>query len=351
MATHYVYDDPDKTQLAQGDVLRPTPALVEVLNQYHPHYAEHPDYRFFAILTQSCDLVRRDGKLPKAAYVSIAAARTLEETLEREAAKAQKDWQREAKVIGGRQRNTLLMFLQRLLDNNEPGYFYLHSDQGLGIYRPCCVVLALSVALRVQHYDTLLEAKLAQLKDTFQAKLGWLIGDMYSRVGTTEWDKEYPDNPVKDEAKTVLDGTLHSVTDEQIKEGMAELRKSGQFDAMSPEEIFGYIREKAILPKRKKFELLAVEVSENVRLVNLIQGRARTAMHEDDALKQSVRQILVTGNIAEEAVDELADKVIAAVNQRLAEVMTDGDLPDRDEIVSRFIRAIVQDPKIGAILQ
>jgi hypothetical protein len=87
MATHYVYDDPDKAQLAQGDILQRTDALVSLLGEYHPHYAEHPDYKFFAVLTQSCDLVRRDGRPPKSPYITIAAARTLEETLLREGAK------------------------------------------------------------------------------------------------------------------------------------------------------------------------------------------------------------------------------------------------------------------------
>jgi hypothetical protein len=351
MATHYVYDDPDKRQLAQGDVLQRTPALVDLLNRYHPHYAKHSDYKFFAVLTQSCDLVRRGSKPPKAPYIAIAAARTLEETLIREAAKAQEDWQQKVKVIGSRERNVLLMFLQRLLDNNEPGYFYLHVDQELGIHRPCCVVLALSVTLRAQHYDTLLDAKRAQLKDTFQAKLGWLLGNMYGRVGTTEWDHEYPDNPVKDAAKNVLDGTLHSVTDEQIKEGLAELRESGQLAAKSPEEIFEHIRQKNILPRSKKFELRAAEVSKAVRLVSLIQGRTLAAMHEDAGLKQSVTRILAAAEIADDRIDELANGLIAAVNQRMTEVMTDTDLPGRNELVLGFIRGILQDSKVAAILR
>jgi hypothetical protein len=49
-----------------------------------------------------------------------------------------------------------------------------------------CVFLALSIALRVEHYDTCLAAKIAQLKDVFQAKIGWLTSDMYGRVGTPD---------------------------------------------------------------------------------------------------------------------------------------------------------------------
>lgn len=351
MPTHYVYDDPDKAQLAQGDVLQRTDALVELLNQYHPHYAEHPDYKYFVVLTQSCDLVRRGDKPPKCPYITIAAARTIEETLLREAAKSQSEWQRQAKVIGGRDRNTLLMFLQRLLDNNEPGYFYLHVDHSLGIYRACCVVLPLAVSVRVQHYDMLLEAKIAQIKDTFQAKLGWLLGNLYGRVGTTEWDKEYPDNPVKDVAKEVLDATLHSVSDEQIKEGLAELRQKNELANKTPDEIFEHIRSQNILPRSKKFENRATEVSKSVRLINPIQGRVATAMHEGDALKQTIRQILIGADVPDSTVDGLADQLISAVNQRMSDVMTDADLPGRNDVVLNFIRGLLQDPQIAALLR
>jgi hypothetical protein len=351
MPTHYVYDDPDKTQLAQGDVLQRTDELVALLGQYHPHYAEHPDYKFFAVLTQSCDLVRRDGKPPKCPYITIAAARTLEETLLREAAKGQSNWQRQTKVVGLRERNSLLMFLQRVIDNNEPGYFYLHEDQSVGIHRACCVVLPLGVSLRVQHYDLLLKAKIAQVKDTFQAKLGWLIGHMYGRVGTTEWDKEHPDRPVKTVSKEVLEATLHSLGDDQIKEGVAQLKREGQLENMTPEEIFEHIRRRSILSRSKKLENRAAEVSKSLRLVNLIQGRASTAIHHGDALKQSLRQILMDAKTSEEAVDALADQLIGAVNRRISEVMTDADLPGRDDIALKFIRGLLQDPQIAAILK
>lgn len=350
MATHYVYIDPDKSQLAQGDILQRTDSLVKLLNHYHPHYAEHPDYQFFAILTQSCDLVRRAGKTAKSPYITIAAARTIEDTLLREAAKRQKDWQRPTKLIGQSDRNNLLMFLQRLLDNNEPGYFYLHIDQSLGINRACCVVLPLAVSVRVQHYDMLLEAKIAQITDAFQAKLGWLIGNLYGRVGTTEWDKEYPDNPIKDAARKILDATLVSVTDEQIKEFGAELKQDSNLTNKSAIDLVDYIRRKKILPRSRKFAIRAAEVSRSLRLVNPIQGRTALALQEGDSLKQSIKQLLFTADVPVGDVDDLADKLIGTVSRRLGEVMTDANLPGRDEIALGFIRGLLQDPQIAALL-
>lgn len=49
--------------------------------------------------------------------------------------------------------------------------------------------LKVSIPLKSgEHYDKCLKAKRIELADEFKAKLGWLIGDMYSRVGTTDWE-------------------------------------------------------------------------------------------------------------------------------------------------------------------
>jgi hypothetical protein len=42
-----------------------------------------------------------------------------------------------------------------------------------------------------------LDAKIAQLTGTFQAKLGWLVGQMYSRVGTEDFAREVLANKLK----------------------------------------------------------------------------------------------------------------------------------------------------------
>src|SRR5207248_2002796 len=93
-------------------------------------------------------------------------------------------------IISHEARRQLAMYLESLMDNNRPAYFYLHTDQSLGIAEPCCAFLQLTVAFRSQHYEKCLAAKIAQLGVEFQAKLGWLIGNMYSRVATTEWNTE-----------------------------------------------------------------------------------------------------------------------------------------------------------------
>lgn len=49
--------------------------------------------------------------------------------------------------------------------------------------------LKLSIALKSkEHYDKCLAAKKIELADEFKAKLGWMVGNMYSRVGTADWE-------------------------------------------------------------------------------------------------------------------------------------------------------------------
>ena len=106
------------------------------------------------------------------------------------------------------------------------------------------------------------------------------------------------------------------MTDEQIKEGLAELRESGHLATKSPEEIFEHIRQKNLLPRSKRFELRAAEVSKKVRLVSLVQARTLAAIGENDSLKQSVTEILAASDIADDRIDLLADRLINAVTQR-----------------------------------
>jgi len=186
---HFTYASAtDQTQLFQGDLIIRTPRVDEILSTVHPHYKKE-DYKAFIILTQTCDLVRRDGEECAARYISIAAVRPLELVLKRAfAALCKNKWEIDFRVTNLRTRERLRNFLARLLNNNEDEYFFLRRDASSGLEEDCCAFLQLSIAVKAElHYATLLEAKRLQLNDSFQHKLGYLVGKMYSRVGTPDW--------------------------------------------------------------------------------------------------------------------------------------------------------------------
>jgi hypothetical protein len=254
MATHFVYRDPDRSSLSQGDILDKTSELVTLLPSFQPHDATDPEHLCFMVLTQGCDLVRRDGRPAACSHITLAPARPLQAVLRFKAMKYQEEWQAETSVVSTKNLNTLRMFLERLLDNNEPDYFYLHSDATVGIFQHCCVFLRLAIPLAAEHYDLCLRAKTAQLEEPFPAKLGALIGNMYSQVGTPEWDEKNPQTPVRGVASEILKSTFVNLPDEQIEEGMRSLQSNGGMEGKSSQEIFQHVKKTQIVPRSRRFQ-------------------------------------------------------------------------------------------------
>jgi hypothetical protein len=234
---HFTYRGADpEDDLLQGDLLDKTPELSEQLARIHPHYNEKTDYTHFLVLTQSCDLVRRDGRegrTCKAKYISIAAVRPLVVTLEREIARYQDEFTRPAGVCDSKSRQRVYEFLERLLNNNEGEYFYLEPEPAMGLVQASCAFLRLSVAFRAEeHYERLHAARRLSLDEVFQAKLGWLVGNMYSRVGTDDW---VPDHATREAFRGKIDTLLNEAVTWVDTEKLRLVKKQIATDA-SPEE-------------------------------------------------------------------------------------------------------------------
>jgi hypothetical protein len=186
MPTHWTYDSfrPDDN-LYQGDILEPTEDLRSILRQVHPHFLD-PKYTAFIVITQSCDLVIRKGHVDTK-YLCIAVIRPLEAVLHdflsfacNEVAKG---------VYLKETKGDALRLLERVFNQNENalGLFYLHVDSDGGISIPSVALLRVTVTLRADHYETLRKARRGRLGPEFRSKLGWLIGNLYARVGTQDW--------------------------------------------------------------------------------------------------------------------------------------------------------------------
>jgi len=187
---HFTYKDlsSPEADLEQGDIIKRSPEVDKILEQVHPHYLKK-DYRFFLLLTQSCDLTRRNSSECKARYISIAAVRPVEEALKRELLRFQNSpSEKDLNLCSMDRKPKLLQFVERLINNNAEGYFFLNREPAMGLTDHCCALLHLSVALKARlHYPTLMDARILRLKDQFQHKLGYLVGHMYSRIATEDW--------------------------------------------------------------------------------------------------------------------------------------------------------------------
>jgi len=180
------------TDLKQGDIIEPAEGLRNLMREVHPHFNDDK-YVAFLVLTQTCDLVRRDGKLCKSRYINLAVVRPLRDVLipflDRACGTI---------TIGGITAEGIYVdnvkfkaeqLLHHIFNQNAQaeGLFYLHPDAAVRIAEPSVALLQVSVAVRSQeHYQTLLAARMGGLQEQFQSKLGWLIGNLFARVATQD---------------------------------------------------------------------------------------------------------------------------------------------------------------------
>lgn len=234
--------------LEQGDLIpRSAPVIDQVLRQYHSYHVEKAANEMFAVLTQSCDLVKHGGS-PKARYIALAPLRPLRLILNREF----KDFLVETPgglyVLGSTEtQGRYNDFLEKLINNNDSRYFFVPQRPDLKISEDMCVMLPLSMSIRVEHYDACLAGRVAQITDLFQAKLGWLLGQQFSRVGTPDWTPDGLSNKVK----SVSERSLSWLPDHQFLQLKSAIRK---FENENPEkeldeETFAEMR-KALKNKR-----------------------------------------------------------------------------------------------------
>ena len=195
MDLHFTYSRPELDKLKQGDILKKTPELLEILKEVHPHYTRE-DYLYFQVLTQSCDLVRRQGKC-KSRYITLAAVRSLDLIIGRAIEGfSEKTIFQEKVFCSDIHKARLQDQLNKLLNNNDTNHFYLQEEPEYGLSNRCCTQLHLSISIKAyEHFDKCLDAKILELNENFRAKLGWLVGNLYSRVGTEDFvPGAIPDN-------------------------------------------------------------------------------------------------------------------------------------------------------------
>lgn len=248
---HFTYCLPRNPDLQQGDILSKSPEIIKIIGKVHPHYLKE-DYNYFIILTQTCDLVRRIPGQCNARYITIAAVRSLNLAIEREISKYQTEFDKLAMVCSNDDKFKVLSFIERLLNNNDSEYFYLHEAPQFNLFESSCAFLRLSIAIKANlHYNSCLRARILSLDDVFQAKLGWLVGNIYSRVGTEDW---VPNHLSKTEfirtAKRLANEVCIWIEDEKLK--VARKNAGEEILSKGQGEIRDYIDGIIIKSKRNK---------------------------------------------------------------------------------------------------
>jgi hypothetical protein len=194
----------------------------------------------------------------------LAAVRPLDNVLQREAARYQKSpIHRKGCICPETKRDYLYQFLVRLLNNNHPEYFFLYEDASLGLSETCCAFIRLSIAIRAnEHYDKCLGAKFLELKESFRAKLGWLAGNLYSRIGTEDWT---PENRTKKAFKKMVEDILDRnlfFFDHSVIETLQKKFKDVDQESLNQESILKAAKAVKIPAKKEKLNLVAERVSQ-----------------------------------------------------------------------------------------
>lgn len=256
---HWTYKFDSESDLEQGDILSPTKDIELILKKYHPYYASHPDNQLYIVLSQSCDLARRKGNC-KSDYITLSPIRPLRVIIEREFHHQLRNLKPQAQAYGSSRTKSLYNdFLEKLFNNNNPHYFFLREQQDKQIAEDMCAITALSITIKSEHYSVCQKARVLQLEDIFQAKLGWLVGQKYSRVGTPDWDKEELESRINQ----VISNTAVWVDNSQFDKLKREIKR---IERAEPEKIIDYEQLSAIisnLPVKKKQAVDCQSASKN----------------------------------------------------------------------------------------
>jgi len=228
--------------LCQGDILEPGEALQPVLEEVHPHFLDSK-YTFFLILTQSCDLVRRQD-VCKSQYINLAVVRPLEDILltllDKSCEKLRLRTPSPRGFYTAKSKYQARALLKRILNQNEEamGLFYLHPDTTAKIAEYSVALLQVGIALRAkEHYRTCLAARCGRLTPMFRDRLGWLVGNLYSRVATEDLPKEERDQIIALllDRREDVDSTPYWVPDENATQAR---RKQLEVEGFPRREVF-----------------------------------------------------------------------------------------------------------------
>lgn len=285
---HFTYVEPDHSVLHQGDVLKKTPRLLELIKEVHPHYAGE-EYLYFQVVTQSCDLVQGNGGC-KSRYITLAAVRGMDLIVERKLEKLQETHEfKGTKFCSEVHKQSLKDGFNKLFNNNDTHHFFLKAEPDYGLTIDCCTQLHLSISIRAyQHYDLCLEAKILQLGENFRAKLGWLVGNLYSRVGT----EDYVPGAIKDML------TFDAFVEREIEKYVVWIRES-DFSAFKKRtknaESITQVRQLMDADRSR---------SKESQLSQLTSAIVKGLSIDDDLQKQTLKNILIQHPLVQRILDK-----------------------------------------------
>lgn len=185
---HWTYTNfGTKEDLQQGDMLFALPEDCLSLKSIDTFFTVE-QIRGYLVVSQTCDLVRR----PKlnAECINLAVILSLAHVLQN--LFASKLGYLQAGIFNESNREDTLDFIAKVVNQNEwaRALFYLHPDLEAGITVHSVALLRFVVPIPTTKYDRLLKLRCGRLTTEFQNKLGWMTGNLFSRIGVPDWKEK-----------------------------------------------------------------------------------------------------------------------------------------------------------------
>jgi hypothetical protein len=190
---HWTYEICEgDSDLHQGDILEPNESLLSLFKDEYPQFTNQK-YRGFLVITQTCDLVRRKelGNECSATHVGLSAILSIQDVIS-DSLKNRFGYLA-PEIYARDMRKAVEGLMERIINQNENslGLFYLHPNLDSGITVPSVAVLRMAITVSAAvHYPTLQKARVGRLSKQFEPKLGWMVGNLYSRVGVPDWKEK-----------------------------------------------------------------------------------------------------------------------------------------------------------------
>lgn len=182
----------------------------------------------------------------------------------------------------------MLQLAERLLNGNQDEYFFLQRDPSSGFEDDYCAFLQLSVALKAElHYETLLAAKILQLSDSFQHKLGHLVGTMYSRVGT---EGCVPEDATAEEFRSRVRNLVDDLVDwleKDLHQRVLREPEKLQNEQQTAEKLFEVV-EKIRKPREARLQASLDSIEQVIRDVGVVpevSGRIRRRLESNNEIR------------------------------------------------------------------
>jgi hypothetical protein len=229
----YVYQEQfSNNSLFQGDILRVTGIFREYFAKFYPEVTNiENEEKYVMVLTQSCDLVKGHKRKLKVSHINVCLIRTLKNFVNSLLAEVRPLSIGDKNLLEREVNDRLKDKLSKLFNNSDQKVnFFLPKK--LPFIEDMVALIPLSFSFRADHYDLLLENKVLMLAPEFRAKIGYIISELYGRVGTPDLsDSGWGDKEIRDYINELLhDLRLIQVPDKSFLEYIQRNVQGAAFD-------------------------------------------------------------------------------------------------------------------------